>query len=427
MPQPLPAIMPPDFAPTLNAFRMGQQDKIAADKRNLMKEAGGLAAAGNMKGAMSKLYSGGEFDEARGISAELRAQSAEGRAAAAHARTLRNDELEHMAKGQELIGRLTDTIRTPEQLEAAKAMIKSRTGADLSSITMDQLPMLKAQGLSVQDALQLELSKRAQDRAVYQDERDFKFRQSEANRAQGNVEMSFAQQAEANRRAEEQARLGQFNADRNFNAGRADAAATAQYREDALKVQADRAKALALKAAAPKPLTEGQAKARGYELELNQANENLVGSLVDRRGRSLQQRVLGGNQKNRAGEFGESPLSSVSDSLAMNSYTPGVIKSNAFNKQEKQFLQSVEQFASVLLYHRSGAQISSDEFSRVYRTYFPQPGDDFRTRRMKAEARKNAIKGVRIQGGYDAPGAPDTASSVSDMSDDDILKGLSSD
>lgn len=423
MPQPLPAIMPPDFAPTLNAFRVGQQDKIAADKRNLMKEAGGLAAAGNMKGAMSKLYSGGEFDEARGISAELRAQSAEGRAAAAHARTLKNDELERMAKGQELIGRLTDTIQSPQQLEAAKAMIRARTGADLSHITMDQLPMLKAQGLSVQDALKLEMDKRAQDRAIYQDERDYKFREKEAIRAQGNTEMSFAQQAEANRRAEEQARLSQFNADRNYNAGRSDAAATAQYREDALKVQAERAKAAAAKANAPKPLTEGQAKARGYELELVQANENLVGSLVDRRGRSLQQRVLGGNKSNRLGEFGESPLSSTSDALAMNSYTPGIIKSNAFNKQEKQFLQSVEQFASVLLYHRSGAQISSDEFARVYRTYFPQPGDDFRTRRMKAEGRKNAIKGIRIQGGYDAPGAPETPS-VSSMSNEDILKGL---
>ena len=162
MPTALPAIEVPDYAPTLNAYRTGQQDKLAADKRTLMKEAGGLAAAGNYKDAMGSLYKGGELDEARGMGGEIRAQSAEARAAGAHARTLKNDELERASKGYELFGRLIPTIKSPEQLEMAKGMLKQR-GYDFSKVTMDQLPMLQQQNISISDQFNREMEQRKLD------------------------------------------------------------------------------------------------------------------------------------------------------------------------------------------------------------------------------------------------------------------------
>src|SRR5687767_9989979 len=110
MPTPLPAVVPQDYGQTLNAYRTGMQDRIAQDERNLLKEAGGLAASGNMKGAQAALYRGGNFGEARNISQEQRAQSAEARAAASHARTMKDADLERASKTYELFGRLIPTI-----------------------------------------------------------------------------------------------------------------------------------------------------------------------------------------------------------------------------------------------------------------------------------------------------------------------------
>jgi hypothetical protein len=387
MPTPLPSVDVPDFAQTLNAYRTGTQDRIAADERNVLKEAGGLAAAGNYKGAQSALYRGGNFGEARSVAGELRAQSAEGRAQGTYARTMANDKLEQTGKMYELFGRLTEQIKTPEQLEMAKQLIKQRTGHDFSSVTMEQLPMLHQQGISTQQQIENELS-----------ERRMKAEQLRADQAQSNSNRSFGLQEK------------QFDN-------------TVQNQTDIRDIMRMRAKAAADKAGAAKPLTSEQAKAQAYELELSSANKAVKDSLVDRRGGGM----LSGPAKNRLGEYGESPLSSTTNQMALSDYTPGFVTANYLNKSERQYLQQAEQFLSVLLYHRSGAQISAPEFARSYRIYFPQPGDDLQTRRYKAEARKTAIKGIQIQGAMTpnapagAPNAPNAPNAGEDWSDIKIL------
>lgn len=386
MPTPLPAVVEPDYAPTLNAYRTGVEDKFLKDKRENMKAAGGLAAAGNYKGAMSSLYGAGNFDEARNVAGELRAQSAEGRAQGMYASNMKDAQLERSSKTHELFGRLIDQIgNDPNKLEQAKSMIKQQTGLDLSQVTMQNLPMYKAQGVSMQQQLDNEMSQRRFD-----------------------AEKLRADQA-------------QSNSNRTFDAGRQDAASLNAYRGGELENTKARIDAMLKKAGAAKPLSENQGKARGYEIELNRVNADLKDSLADKRNSSWASKLGGLPAKNRMGELGESPLSSSGQSVAMNNYSPGFVNANTLNTKERQFLQQAEQFISVLLYHRSGAQISSEEFGRNYRIYFPQPGDDVKTRRQKAQARKDVISGMHIQGGYDAPGVPDAPAATNDWSDIKVL------
>jgi hypothetical protein len=400
MPTPLPAVVPADYGQTLNAYRTGQQDRIAQDERNLLKEAGGLAAAGNMKGAQAALYKGGNFSQAQNISQELRAQSAEGRAAASHARAMKDADLERASKTYELFGRLIPAIGDdPQKLEMAKALIKQRTGQDFSAVTIEQLPMLYKQGIDIKSQIDMELRERqlaaeeARSKLAQSNvDRSFSFQAEEAKRAQANTDRSFGLSRE------------QFEETKSQNAGQLMANRTREeIQRESLAIQRQRLEAAAAKASAPKPLTAEQAKARGYLGEMSYVEENLPESLTEKR---------------------ESPLSPSDQRIAMNDYVPGEIQNMALNKKQKQYLQAAEQFISVLLYHRSGAQISTDEFKRNFRIYFPQPGDDQRTLRMKEGARKRVMDGMKIQGAVDSPaGAP--SNDLSGMSDDDLLRQLS--
>lgn len=385
MPTPLPAISPPDYGKTLDAFRTGKQDFLEQQKRDLLKEAGGLAAAGNLSGARNRLYAGGDFSQASNVSGEMRAQSAEQRAIQAHARSLDDAKLAKAAKSQELLGNMAGKIKTPEQLELAKAILKGR-GLDASSVTFDQLPMLIQQGITTQQAYQNEL-----------EERKFAAQQGQVQFQQKHTDRSFSNELDQQRQA-------QANADRTFLAGREDAAATGQFRELQQRVLMKRAEAAAAKASAPKPLTEGQSKARNFEGMMAQAETEM-------------ERIIKDNN-------GEPPISSRTLSIYYN--TPNWLSSPLLNKREKQFLQAAEQHNRAKLRLESGATIGTEESQNEFRTFIPLSDDDMATRRQKQAGRKQAREGIRIQGGYDAPGAPDAAGAndPSSMSDDDIKAQL---
>lgn len=367
MPTPLPAVVPQDYGQTLNAYRTGMQDRIAQDERNLLKEAGGLAAAGNMKGAQSALYRGGNFAQAQNISQEQRAQSAEARAAAAHARTMKDHDLERAGKTYELFGRLIPAIKSPEQLEQAKALIKQRTGMDFSQVTMEQLPMLYQQNVDIGTTLKLEQETRKQ--------------------------------------AQEQANL-----DRNYDLN--------VRKTDIAQGLAD---AKAAKVGAPKPLTEGQALSRNFYGLMSDASDVLT------RGTKT---IVGGKPIYRGGilpnDGAESPMGASSNYLALNS-PGGAVTSASLNKKQKQFIQAAMQWVRAKQRKESGATISPEEFGADYQIFFPQPGDDVQTRLNKARARKKAEEGFRVMGAMDGPsGAPDAAGG-DDGASDEAFKILSVD
>lgn len=406
---PLPAIRGLNAAQEIDSFRAGKQDFLEQQKRDLLKEAGGLAAAGNMAGARNKLYSGGEFGEARAQSGEMRAQSAEARAIQQHAQSLDDAKLAKVAKSQELLGNVADSIMksaNPQAaLDQAKAILGQR-GLKVENITLDQLPMLKQQNVTVQQAFANEMQERA-----------MRNQEAEAIRAQTNIDRSFSNTLER-QRAQDQL------AERDYLTGREDKRLDRQYQDRTLDATTDfrrlqqrvleqRAMAAAAKANAPKPLTESQATARAYLGELEDVNKQLLPE------------TKGGKNdysKSILTEKGESPLDAGTSAVALSNYSPAWVSKAVTNKKEKQFLQAAEQFISVLLYKRSGAQISADEFSRNFRIYFPQPGDDQGTLRQKTQARARVLDGLKIQGGYDAPGVPDAPApnSAADMSDEDL-------
>lgn len=422
MPQPLPAIIPPDNMPTLNAYRVGAQDRIAQDERNLLKEAGGLAAAGNMGGARSALYKGGNFGEARNISQEQRAQAGEGRAAESHARTMKDADLERSLKTYELFGRLIPAIGSdPQKLEIAKAHVGKLTGADLSQVTLENLPMLQQQNISTEQQLRREM-----------EERRFKADEFRANQAQSNTDRSFRHQVEEGRRSQtnldrsyfadqDQRRLGQYNADRTYNAGREDAGAMQQYRDAQTRILAERAKAASAKANMPKPLTAEQAKAQSFYGLMADAQDVLKGSNIDVGGKKIfKQGALPADES-------PSPMSQVSNFMATNS-PDSALTSAQLNKRQKQYIQSAMQWVRAKLRKESGASIAPEEFSADYRVFFPQPGDDIQTRRNKARARRKAEEGFRLEGAMTSPrgdlNALGADGDFSGLSDADLLKQL---
>lgn len=407
MPTPLPQPYVPDYGKTIDAFRAGQQDFLAQKKRQLMQEAGGLAAAGNLAGARNKLYSGGEFDEAYKAGGEMRAQSAEARAAQAHARSLDDHKLAKASKMQELLGNMGQAIlkhSNPAQaLEQAKNVLRAR-GMNADSITLDQLPLLMQQNTSVQQAFQNEL-----------EERRLRNQEAESLRTQSNIDRSFSNTVE-------QQQLAQRNRERDYLIGREDKAyerdlkeremsATADFRKLQQQVLLQRAQAAAAKASAPKPLTEGQATARNFEGMMGLAEKTLSGE-----GKGV-----------LPNDNAETPMSHTSNSLVLSGpgFVAGALPSwmGGLNKKEQAYMQSAMQFIRAKLRKESGATISPQEFIEEYRNLFPQPGDAAQVRRQKAAARKQVIQGMRIQGGYDAPGAPETGPAPNDpanMSDDEL-------
>jgi hypothetical protein len=387
-------VLPPDHGKTLDAFRAGKTDFLEQQKRDLLQEAGGLAAAGNMAGARNKLYSGGNFDQAGNVSQEMRAQSAEQRAIQSHARSLDDMKLAKAAKSHELLGNMGNAIlksSNPQAaLEQAKTILGQR-GLKVENITIDQLPMLMQQNISAQDAFKNELQ-----------ERQFAQEQAKIQFAQKHTDRSFSNELDQQRQA-------QANSDRTFLAGREDAAATGTFRELQQRLLMQRAQNQAAKQAAPKPLTEGQSTARNYHGVM----QNAEGTL---RGDDKNPGIL-------AKEDSETPMGHTSNFLAMQA-PDSVVSSAHLSDKQKQYMQGVMQWVRAKLRKESGATISADEFSADYRVYWPQPGDDAQTRRNKAKARKAVEEGFKTMGGYDAPGAPDAASADTGGDDDFKILGV---
>lgn len=77
--------------------------------RNLLVDAGGQMAQGNLKGARNTLYQGGNLDEGNKIEARLRAD----------AQAAKTEQLEKAAKFQGMLGNLAMAADTPEKWSAA--------------------------------------------------------------------------------------------------------------------------------------------------------------------------------------------------------------------------------------------------------------------------------------------------------------------
>lgn len=364
MPTPLPTPEVPDVTATLNAYRAGIQDRTAREQRENTLEAGGLAAAGNYKGARSALYRGGQFDEARQMSGEMRAIQNQ-------LKSLDDAKLAKLAQGQEALGRLASEIKTPEHLEQAKTLLRSR-GLNVDSVTFEQIPMLRQQALTVAQQIELE----AQARRAGLDREKFDY-----ERGQDAAKATLERDKLGYQREQDAAKMG--------------------LERDKVNILRDKIGAAKAKADAPKPPTEGQANSRYFLGMLEEAETN-IGQIL--------------------GAAGETPLNNMQQGIYNN--MPTWASSPALNKQQKQYLQAAQQFVRAKLRKESGATIAPEEFKGEFETFFPQPGDDIRTRRQKAAARRKVLDGFRIMGNAVSDAAP-AGNNLQDLSDEDLLNQLS--
>jgi hypothetical protein len=123
------------------------------------------------------------------------------------------------------------------------------------------------------------------------------------------------------------------------------------------------------KAAADKPLTEGQAKAVAFAARM-QASNKIINDL-------------------------EEAGTSASIPGARAGYGVGKLINIASPESQQKLEQAKRDFINAILRRESGAVISDAEFANAEQQYFPQIGEGAAVRKQKAENRRIALDGMR--------------------------------
>lgn len=131
-----------------------------------------------------------------------------------------------------------------------------------------------------------------------------------------------------------------------------------------------------------KPLTEGQGNAVAFGMRMAEADK------------ILENLAKAGTEKGTV--VGGTPF--IGESLSQN--LPSWLGGS--NESQQQYNQAKANFITAVLRKESGATIGDDEFAREEKKYFPQLNDGPKVIKQKAEARKLAIKAMKVQAG---PGA----------------------
>ena len=129
-----------------------------------------------------------------------------------------------------------------------------------------------------------------------------------------------------------------------------------------------------------RPLTESQGKATTFANRAAEADQilNTVGQ-----GGKVQPGLL-----KRAGES----IPFIGEGL-------GTILNATQSSEQQRVEQAQRNFVNAILRQESGASISPSEFASAQKQYFPQPGEDAETILQKAENRRTAIAGMKVQAG----------------------------
>lgn len=144
----------PDVSDWFKAANQGYALGDTIRNRDLSVQAGQQAASGNMLGARSTLYGGGNFEAARGIDTHQKSMDAATRAAS-------NDQLTRALKVQGALADVAHSITTPEEFEAAKGTLAKAGLPGVDKYNFADLPTLRAQALDIKTKLELALKERA--------------------------------------------------------------------------------------------------------------------------------------------------------------------------------------------------------------------------------------------------------------------------
>jgi hypothetical protein len=144
----------PDVSDWLKSANQGYALGDTIRNRDLSVQAGQQAASGNMLGARSTLYGGGNFEAARGIDTHQQSMAAATRAAS-------NDQLARALKVQGALADVAHAITTPEEFEAAKGTLAKAGLPGVDKYNFADLPTLRAQALDIKTKLEMALKERA--------------------------------------------------------------------------------------------------------------------------------------------------------------------------------------------------------------------------------------------------------------------------
>lgn len=143
----------PDSSSWFQSAKSGYALGDTMRNRNLLVDAGGQMAKGNLKGARDTLYKGGNIDDGGKIDAQIQAS----------AKAAKTEQLEKAAKFQGMLGNLAMMADTPEKWGKAIEGLKAR-GIDVSKYQdFGARDLALAETGKVTEFLKLELDRRKVD------------------------------------------------------------------------------------------------------------------------------------------------------------------------------------------------------------------------------------------------------------------------
>jgi hypothetical protein len=147
MPQPLPSPFMPDAMPVLEAFRTGQADRLAAQQRGALQQAGQMAAQGSLGGARKHLLAQGMFKQADDIGQMMRQAD--------------SDQLAKVKRTYDVLGNLAMSADTPEKWAAAVGAA-AKAGMDVSKYQdFGSRELVLAQSGKIGEHIEIEMKRRA--------------------------------------------------------------------------------------------------------------------------------------------------------------------------------------------------------------------------------------------------------------------------
>jgi hypothetical protein len=164
------------------------------------------------------------------------------------------------------------------------------------------------------------------------------------------------------------------------------------------------------KAAAEKPLTEGQGSSVAYGMRMAEADK----ILKDLEGKGSKDTGL--LRAGVSGTVGAIPLIGESMSKGVDNVfnvLPSIM--GGLSSEQQKTMQARINFITAVLRKESGASISPSEFATAEKNYFPAPGEGADVLKQKQKARETAIKAMKVQAG---PGAGEIDKHVSGGSND---------
>lgn len=220
--------------------------------------------------------------------------------------------------------------------------------------------------------------------SIGNNQRDFAFRQQEAQRAQSNADRQFGLSENADKRATEAANEGKYTIKEVENPDGTKSLYRVKTTGTEGLVPTGQPTGMPGNPYATGKFNEGQGKAAGFTDRMLQS-EGILSGVAPPPG---QQGPPMPGVQGQGTSVTQSSLSAI----------PGVGNFLISGERQK-YEQAKRDFINAQLRRESGAAIAPSEFDSANKQYFPVPGDSEQTIRQKASNRRSAVESMGREGG----------------------------